>query len=74
MSLPTIIAWNYRGEGSRYAMRHLFMLLHSHNLDIVLLFETRVASDQPQFILQHSHLNDCCAAEAMGFVGGIWIL
>lgn len=74
MSLPTILAWNYRGLGSKYAMRHLFMLIRNHNPDILLLFETRVASDQAQVILDNSHFNDFCAAKAMGFVGGIWIL
>lgn len=69
-----MLAWNCKGAGSRYALRHLLLLIRNHNSDIWMLFETRVGSDQAQVVLSKSHFNGLCASEALGFAEGIWIL
>lgn len=74
MSLPKLIAWNCRGAGSNYAIRHLFLLLQKYNPNILILFETRVPSTKIQLILAKCPLDSFVVTEAVGFFGGIWVL
>lgn len=74
MILQKIIAWNCRGAGSSCAMRHLFLLLRKHCPDILILLETRFSSATLESILPKSRMDSFVVSEAVGFVGGIWVL
>lgn len=44
MILSKIITCNCRGAGSGVALRHLLLLVRSHDPDVLILKETRVSS------------------------------
>lgn len=51
MILPKILAWNYRGADSTYALRHLLLM------DILILEETWVPSKLIEKIIAKSQFN-----------------
>lgn len=74
MILPKIITWNCRGVGSPVELRHLLLLVRSHNPDILILEETRVSSKFFDKITVKTHFNASLVAKANRFSGDIWIL
>lgn len=74
MSAPKIIAWNCRDVGSKVALQHLLISLRTHVPNILILCETQVPSTTIQRILNKSHLDKFIVSEALGFIGGIWML
>lgn len=74
MILSTILTWNYKGASSRAFQRHLRDLLQVHKPDIVILLETRCASDVVKEIFKFSCFNESIVSDACGYASGIWIL
>lgn len=68
------IVWNCRGMGSRATRLHLKELLNSHKPGILALLEPRVHSSCILQFLYTTEFTDMLVVEAMGFIGGIWLL
>lgn len=74
MTLPKVVVWNCRGAGTQVAFRHLLLLVRRYNPDILILEETRLASNYIDKIIAKTRLNASIVSEAHGFSRDIWIL
>lgn len=60
--------------GSKNTKLHLKEMIRMHKPAIVALLETRVHSSQVLPFLENYGFSDMLVVEALGFVGGIWLL
>lgn len=72
--MSSILAWNCRGAGGPKFRRALRDLINQHHPDILFLCETRVHSDQGNWILHNFQFTQFAVVETRGFAGGLWCL
>lgn len=71
----SVLSWNCRGAKSGPFHRHLQELLRRYTPMVLILLETTVNSGTSfPSIYKYSSFNKAVCAEAVGFVGGIWII
>ncbi|XP_028121413.1 uncharacterized protein LOC114318678 [Camellia sinensis] len=68
-----VLVWNCRGAGNDATFRTICELVRSYDPVILVLLETRVASQKAKRIIRRTRLSDMAAVEATGFAGGIWL-
>lgn len=70
----SLITWNCRGAGAKETWLHVQDMIRFHKPSILALLETRVSSDVGRRWLKPLGFTNLLAMEAVGFVGGIWVL
>lgn len=68
------IVWNCRGFGARKTKLHLKEMIRVYKLGILAVMETKVHSSQEIGFLESLGFTYKLVVEAMGFVGGLWLL
>lgn len=69
-----MIVWNCRGFRARKTKLHLKEMIRVYKPGILAVKETKVHSSQEICFLESLGFTDKLVVEAMGFVGGLWLL
>lgn len=72
--MNSMLVWNYRGAISQGTLGHLCNMVEEYKLAIVALLETHTHSTHAKPFMANSRFTKLVATEAMGFIGGIWLL
>lgn len=68
------VYWNCRGVSGRTFSRILKDIVNKHGIKVMGFVETRISGTKADNVIRRLWFNDWIRAEAMGFVGGIWVL
>ncbi|CAL5416172.1 unnamed protein product [Camellia sinensis] len=69
-----LLVWNCRGAGGATTVHTICELVRAHDPAVLVLLETRVQSLKANRILRRIRFSAMATVEALGFVGGIWLL
>ncbi|XP_072074464.1 uncharacterized protein [Arachis hypogaea] len=69
-----IMMWNIRGAASKSTVRTLKELQNQKKPDLTILVETKCSGNKGREVIKAMGFNHAIVEEAVGFVGGIWIL
>ncbi|XP_057756534.1 uncharacterized protein LOC130975820 [Arachis stenosperma] len=69
-----IMMWNIRGAANKGTIRTLKELQNQKKPDLTILVETKCSGNKAREVIKAMGFNHAIVEEAVGFVGGIWIL
>lgn len=73
--MSNTLVWNCRGADAQETNTYLHDMISHHNPCIITLLEARVHSTHAhRNILSKTYLTNIIAVEAVGFVGGLWLM
>ena len=69
-----IVVWNFRGASKPSFLKHVSALVHSHNLALMVVMETRIGGERAKQITDRMPFNGAYHTETIGYAGGLWML
>ena len=69
-----IIMWDCRGASKPSFQNHVRELVHSHDLAIMIIMETRIGGARARDIIDILPFDGAIHTDTLGFAGGLWLL